>query len=223
MLSIMPNRGDPIAEIANTRTPLPPKPDRVPVDSLVIKEAVGFGLWNGLFGTPARIYLAKMSRVDRTGDIVRYFGGTAVPQSSVSSWNQSLIRTQDYLGESLNQELIVDFAVLHRACYFAQEMYSDPALAGSDVQSQTQHIVAGVLSHSAPGFETHGILAVPTGLIERHRAKLVELYVDVDGSPYVTPNLAFNNHALVAITRHILACLFFSKLRCTVSTGLTVD
>ena len=212
-----------MAEVPNTCTPLPPKPDRVPVESLVIKEAVGFGLWNGQFGTSARLYLAKMNRADHIGDIVRYFGGTAIPQSTVSSWNQSLIRTQDYLGESLNQELIVDFAVLHRACYFAQEMYSDPALPGSDVQSQTQHIAAGFLSHSAPGFETHGILAVPTALIERHRAKLVELRVDLYGAPCVTPNLAFNNHALVAITRHILACLFFSKLRCTVSTSLTVD
>lgn len=204
-------------------TPLPSKPDRVSVAELVIKEAVGFGLWNGEFGTSARLYLAKMTRADREGDIVRYFGGTANPHSVVSSWNQSLIRTQDYLGESLKQELIVDFSVLHRAVYSAQVMYSDESLPGSEVLSQTQHDAAGVLSHSAPGFETHGILKVQTDLIVRNRDKLVELGVNSDGSIFDRPRLPFNNHALVAITRHILACLFFSRLHCVVSTSTTVD
>jgi len=183
-------------------TPLPQKPARIPIGQLPVKEAVGIAFWNKQYGSAGRVYLAKTSHPETKVPLARFFGGTAVPNSPVSSWNQSLLWIQEYLETPIFQEAIAGFIVLHRAYYFEQPMFEN-ALNSLE---QSHGLV--------PGHEIHGIVPSSETFLAKHAEKLVEIGKDMHGNVSVTPDLALNNGALAKITEHFLRYLHDQSLGC---------
>jgi len=188
-----------------TATPLPDRPARVPLEQLAVKEAVGIALWNGSLGASGEVYLAKI-RMPNTGEeVARFLGGTAVPSSVISSWNQSLIWIQDYLDEAMPQEAIAGYLVLHRACSIDQPIYAN------------SRDLSEVSAISVPAYEMHGILPVGQAFLMRHADKLVR-YSAESGGPITdgAADIRINNAGQARILSHMLNCLRQGRLRCEI-------
>ena len=187
---------------------LPPRPDRVPIEELAVKEALGFALWNSRVGSAACLYLARVKHPETGQELARFFGGTSVPTSSVSSWNQSLLWTQTYFEEPIQQCAIAGYVVLHRAFFFNQPMFEN-ALNTSEVSRG-----------AVPGYEIHGLLPTDEGFLSRHESKLVQVTIKDGVSPVLNPALAINNAGQAAILRHFVQCLSSGEMSCMVERNV---
>lgn len=193
--------------LTNNGTPLPPAIPRVSVTALYIKEAIGFALWNGERGDAAELYLIRMPREGHPDGVIRFLGGTAVPPpfSTVSPFVQSLMRLQDYFGETtfVTQECAAEYIPLHIFLSGATQLYANPNGLGSAAVSQQAQAEGGTASHVAPNVEIHGLLPTSAEFLEEFRPKLERIRL-VNGKVVADSGLGFNNAGIIEILRHML-------------------